>query len=125
MNVVSVRSLSITSYGLHENILQDESIWFCDSVSALNLAQRLSARYQYPPKMFKVTTGLWGLYRDIGETVRLVSSFYNITSASGYRIVEIIYDMEQGKTTFVMDDSAISNAFYLDVSTLDGTDLLL
>lgn len=123
--VLFVSSLSVNSYGRSEDVLEDETIWFCDSASALATAQRLVAVYQYPPRRFTLGTVLAGIQRDVGETIRFVNSFYSINSGTGWRIKEMEYDMEDGTIKFGLDESITGNAFYLDYSDLDGEDLLL
>jgi hypothetical protein len=118
-------SISVDSFGTFEEALQDETCWFETSADATVLAQRLTLRYRLPPKKFVLTAALQGAHRQIAETMRLVDSFYNISSADGFRIMEYSLDMDNGGVEFVMDNTAALNAFYLDVSTLDGTDLLL
>jgi len=123
--VFNVDTVSVNSFGLHEHILKDENIWFVDTPSALNLAARKTLLYGQPPRMFEVETGLAGLHRKIGSTVRLVDSFYNITSASGWRFVEHTLDMDKGQINYELSEAATANGFYLDISFLDGDDLLL
>lgn len=134
--VVDVRSTSVTSWGACEDIVQDESVWFVDSATALNLAQRRTDRFQFPPAIYKIDTALYGLEREIGETIRLVNSFYQVNSMGGFRIMGMDYDMDTGGLTFTLDEAAVGGggggyssyyggAFYLDYSDLDGNDMLL
>ena len=108
-----------------EEALMDESIWHVDSVSALGLSQRKVNLLRSPPKRFEIITGLYGIQRQISETVRLVDSFYGVTSASGWRLVGNYYDTDRGIITRYLDEATVMNGFYLDVSDLDGDDLLL
>ena len=118
-------STSVDSFGLHEEALMDESIWHVDSVSALGLSQRKVNLLRSPPKRFEIITGLYGIQRQISETVRLVDSFYGVTSASGWRLVGNYYDTDRGIITRYLDEATVMNGFYLDASDLDGNDLLL
>ncbi|NIP51314.1 MAG: hypothetical protein GWN13_15375, partial [Phycisphaerae bacterium] len=63
--------------------------------------------------------------RKIGETARFVDSFYNVTSASGWRIVEQQIDLQRCVIDIELDEATVLNAFYLDVSNLDGNEYLL
>ena len=123
--VISVDSTSVNTFGLHEDRLQDETIWYVDSASALNMAQRKTSLLKAPPRRFMVSTGVIGLHRQLGETVRLVDSFYGITSDSGWRFTEMDIALDTGRVGYLLDEAATMNAFYLDVSYLDGNDCLL
>jgi hypothetical protein len=63
--------------------------------------------------------------QELGDTVRLVDSFYDITSSSGWRLSEKTIDMDTGEVSVQTDEAMTVGAFYLDVSLLDGEDLLL
>jgi len=123
--ILDQNTSSVNTFGAHENILRDESVWYVDSGAAINLAQRKTMLLEHPPKKFELGASLFGLNRQIGETIRLVDSFYNITSASGWRFVEIDFNMDKGQNKFILDEAATIPAFYLDVSNLDGSDRLL
>lgn len=123
--VFAIDSVSVDSFGLQEEIAKDENIWFVDSISALNLAQRKVSLLKQPPKSFEVKTGVVTLHRQLGETLKIVDSFYNITSGSGWRFIEEQIDMDKGKVGYFLDEATVQNAFYLDVSTLDMDDYLL
>ena len=124
-NVFDQASTSVNTFGLHENIIEDETIWYTNTVSALGQAQRLTSLFQAPPKRFVIDTGLTPLHIGIGDTVRLVDSFFNITSASGWAVTKQTIDMQSGAVQLEVDEAVSANAFYLDVSDLDGDDLLL
>lgn len=125
INVFDTSTTGVNTYGLHEQVYKDDTIWYVNSASAQNLTQRITRRLQYPPKRFTVETTLIGIHRQIGETVRLVDSFYSITSATGWRYDEIEIDTHTGKARYRMNEAIAGNAFYLDISDLDGDDLLL
>ena len=57
--------------------------------------------------------------------MRLVNSFYSITSADGWRLVETELNMDDGQLKLELDEAAVLNAFYLDVDYLDSAALLL
>ena len=88
-------------------------------------AQRSTTILQTPPKRFLIDTGLAPLHMQIGDTVRLVDSFFNVTSASGWAITKQTIDLNAGTVQLEVDEAVVANAFYLDVSDLDGNDLLL
>lgn len=124
-HVVSVNTTSINSFGLRENYFRDDTVWYVDSTSALTLANRQVMQYNDPPKRFKVGTGLNAILIDVGETVKLVEPFFNITSASGWVLAEQEIDLDNAVVTYRTDETLVLNPFILDVSSLDGDDLLL
>lgn len=123
--VFAQNTTSVNTFGLHEEIFKKESIWYVDSVSALNIAQRKTSLFSEPPKYFELETGLDGIWRKIGETARFVDSFFNVTSASGWRIVEEEINLDDGSIIKELDEATVLDAFYLDESLLDGDDYLL
>lgn len=125
INVYNQDSTSVNTYGLHEEIFKDDTIWYINSASAENLAQRIVRVLKYPPKRFSIATTLIGVHRQIGETIRLVDSFFNITSGTGWRYDEIALNIDTGRIDYKMNEAIAGTAFYLDISTLDMDDLLL
>lgn len=125
INAFAQDTTAVNTYGLHENIWKNEHIWYVDSVSCLNLASRMTWNYKYPPKKFNLKTTVVGLHREIGETVRFVDSFYNVTSGSGWRFSEISIDVNNFKVEYGMNQAYGGRAFFLDYSSLDSSDLLL
>ena len=124
--VFDVNTTSVNTFGLQEDILEDKSIWFVDSDSAMSLAQRKVNQLSDPPRGFDVDTILIGIHKQLGETVRLVDSFFDITSVTGWRITEYQKNMETGAINFIMDESAgAATGFFLDRSRLDSQDKLL
>ena len=124
-SIFAINSTSVNTFDLREGYERDKSIWYVDSVGALGLSQRRTNLLNQPPKKFTLEGGLYGMQRQISETVRLVDSFFGITSASGWRLMEAEFNLDSGGTTYQMDEATVMNAFYLDVSLLDGDDLLL
>jgi len=122
--VYSERDTSVNTFGVKEDVLKSENIWYVTSVSALNLAQRRSYMLQYPPRRFNAQTAGKGAWMQLGETIRLVNSFYDLSSGQGWRFVEQDIDLHRMVFNFELDAAAIMDAFYLDISTLDGTHVL-
>jgi len=123
--VLSQNSASVNSYGTYEDYLQNKNIWYVDSVSAFNVAQRLTTRYREPPKLWTVKSILAGVHMQMGETIKFANDFYNQTSETGTRITGIEFDTHEGLITFTLDTSVQFNAFTLDVDSLDSTDRFL
>ena len=123
--VTSVSSTSVNTFSSHEDILQNENVWYTTSSSALSVAQKRVFLLNQPPRRFTVSTELSGLNMQIADTIRLVDSFFNVTSASGWQITEYSLDSDTGDIEWELDEAVAGDAFYLDVSTLDGDHLLL
>ena len=124
-NVFEIQSTSVETFGLHENVLKNQNIWYVDSISALNVAVRKSVIMHSPNKKFSFITGMNGIQTQIGDTVRLVEDFYDLTSGQGWTVEGVEYNMATMKNKFLLDEAFVVDAFYLDVSTLDGDHLLL
>ena len=118
--VFKVNTTSQNSFGLYENLLEDNTVWYTTSVGALNMAQRRVFRYKKPPKLWGIDTPLVSIIRQLGETVKLVNSFYNITSAEGQRITEINFDTHNSYINLKTDASISFQGFYLDIDSLDS-----
>lgn len=120
--VFEVSTSSINSFGLMEDTVEDSRIWYVNSSSALNLAQRIIKVKSDPYNQISIDTTLVGMTREIGETVSVVDSFMGIDE--GYRIMQKEIDMDKGRIKFGADRSQFFNAFILDASTLDSADVL-
>lgn len=118
-------SSSVNTYGLRENVLKSPLVWYVNTASALNQAQRRSQLYSEPPRSFIADTTLVGVYRDLAETVNLVDDFLGITSADNWRIVEKHLNMDNGSVRFNLDGAVALDGFYLDITSLDGDERLL
>lgn len=116
---------SVNTFGIHGNLLRDESIWFVDSISALTVATQRVIRRAQPPDRYTVDTTLIGLDRTIAETVRLVEPFFNVNSSQRWRIMDQTINLEDGTVEYEVDMEIGYDPFYLDDSTLDGEDRLL
>ena len=113
------------SYGLHENILKSNKIWLENSADANILADQILLSYKAPPKELTVKSTLYAREYEIGNAMSLTNSFYSLDSNTDWRITEYIFDMSNGSIIFTLDGASLNPAFYLDVSCLDGSDLLL
>lgn len=123
--VSNVETTSVNSFRLHESVLEKENFWYTSSQHASNLSSRKLGRLSVPPRYYKVDLPLFGLHRSPGDTIRIVNSFFNITSGSGFRISEQHIDMQNLAIKIKTNEALVANAFYLDVSDLDGNELLL
>lgn len=115
---------SVNSFGLRENISEDRAVWYVDSVSALNLAQRITFTRAIPFADYSVISGLALIHRQIGETISFTEEFFG-AGGEAYRILAHELDMHKETVKIGMDATTLLNAFKLDISVLDGTDTLL
>ncbi len=125
ISVFDQSSASVNSYGLHEDLMRDENVWFVSSTNAQNLAQRRVLRLEEPPKKLEIQTALVGLQMELNDTIRVVDSFHAITSEDAWRISEYGFDMQSGEVEMVLDGSTALKGFYLDIDYLDSRAVLL
>ena len=117
--VLQASSASVNSFGIKETTLLDNNLWYVNSASAINLAQRKILANAEPDDSITVQTGLVGLPRQIGETMLVEDAFHNISES--YRILDHQVDMDSGKTLFRIDRTQLTNAFVLDTTSLGST----
>lgn len=81
---------SVNSYGLFEAVYDDTSIWFVDSTSALNLAQRLVFRRATPNIKVNIHVPLTHINAEIGDEILLTTQIYSldgkVLNLNGYDI---------------------------------------
>lgn len=118
-----VKSSSVNSFGLREHVERDEQVWYVNSSSALNLAQRFTRVAGEPFERLEIKTILAPLHRLIGETIQVIDTHLGITE--GWRIMRYALDFESGGINLQIDGTQINTPFILDVSALDGSDVLL
>lgn len=122
ITVVDLSSDSQASYGLREEIVAENYVWLTDSVSALNLAQRMIVTNKNMQNKYSIDTPLTTIGVEIGDAVTYNDSFLQV--ADTFRVMGMSLDMQTGKKTIEIDKSQYFSAFYLDVSTLDSAAVL-
>ncbi len=123
INVRASNSASINSYGTREQVEKDESIWYVSSANALNLAERVMTTAGVPYDRVEITTPLIPLHHVIGETISITEPQTGIAQA--WRIMKQELDMNTGRMKFGIDASQLASGFFLDITSLDGTEVLL
>src|SRR3989304_498532 len=78
--VVQVNTVSVGSYGIFEAIYDDTNIWHINSVSAMNLAQRIIYRRGNANAVIKCKTPLRFLDIDFGDDIEFESQVYSISN---------------------------------------------
>lgn len=120
--VIETDSASVNSYGLIEAEEQNDKVWYVDSNSALNLAQRIINVHKVPFDKLKVDTTLYGLSAEVGDVVTVVDSHLGIDG--DFRVMGRNTDFDKGRMQFQLDASQLEQLFILDTSQLDGPDAL-
>jgi hypothetical protein len=122
-SVFAANSASINSYGTRETVQKDESIWYVSSSNALNMAQRSLQVAANPYDEVELSATLAPLYQTVGDTIIAVDNHLDVTA--GWRIMSTAVNIDTGGISLSIDGSQINTPFLLDVSSLDGPDLLL
>jgi hypothetical protein len=124
ITVVKADSVSINSFGLHADTMEETSIWYINSLSAINLADRKISFNKTPSTAYRIELPLVPLTRQIGDIITVADSSLSVASHS-MRMMGYSINMDKCAMSLSGDDSQLANPFLLDVSTLDGPDLLL
>lgn len=120
--VFDTRSASVSSFGLREQVMKDESVWYVTSAAAINMAQRVMSTAGLPYDRVTLSTPLVPLFKQIGEIIAVSDAL--IGNSSGYRIMGYNLNLEDGSMKMELDASQLVMPFTLDVSELDGPDVL-
>ena len=99
----ALNQASINSYGTRENVIKDESVWFTNSASALNLAQRFLVINKLPYDKIDFTSGLVPLYKEVGDTLNLSDTHLQLDGS--WRIMEMALNTDTGEIAAVIDNS--------------------
>ncbi|MFH2232094.1 MAG: hypothetical protein ABII13_02905, partial [Patescibacteria group bacterium] len=78
-----------------------------------------------PPKTFNIKAPAYYFNMTVADKIRLVDSFFGITSESAWRITTEKFNMHTGAMEFECGGALAVNPFMLDVSFLDGLDILI
>ena len=65
------------------------------------------------------------MYQQISDTIRIKDDFMGITSSDPWRIMEYSLNMDNGSVKYEVDGAYIMDAFILDVTSLDGSEVLV
>jgi len=121
-----VNTTAVSSFGVIQDTYEDNVIWFVNSSSAINYAQRVVTRTGVPYDEVQAESTLYGLPIQIGETINVSHPVPSVSA--GYRITGKQIDLNKGSIKFIGDKTipgdALFTPFILDVSNLDSTDIL-
>ena len=108
---------SVNSFGLRERVEKDSSIWYVNSLAAIDYAQRSVVVNKLPKQNFKIKTGLHLLARAVGETVSLTADTVGINE-DVFRIMDYSLDMDKCTFTAGVDTTQLRTFFVLDDAVL-------
>lgn len=114
---------SVNSFGARENVIKDKNVWYTDSSSCINLGERITITENVPFDQVSAKVGLLALPIELGDVVTLNDTLIDI--ADTYRVMEREFDLEKLKFKLGLNKTQLRGAFTLDVSTLDGPDVLI
>ena len=121
--VTESNTKSVNSYGIKEGIEKDSKVWYVNSQSASNAAQRIILVKGEPFNDVSIKVAAKGIISEIGDMIQLTEDSMDINSQT-YRIMTSRYDLNTLECTFEIDASQLNNGFVLDSSSLDGSDIL-
>lgn len=108
---------SVNSFGLHTELLRDRTIWYVDSQSTLNMAQRLIFTNAEPYEQYKVKTTLAPVYQQIGDTIKITDNQLD-EFGGAFRLMGYELNLDTLSMSIDLDNSRFSDAFRLDHATL-------
>lgn len=116
---------SITNYGVREQIEKYNSIWYVDSPSAINLAQRIMSISGNPYDRISIESPIAVGLVHIGDTIAFQDTFFNGATDGMYRLMDYDIDLDKALVKVNVDRTQFGSPFTLDISALDGTDVLI
>lgn len=122
ITVYDISSTSVANYGLREKLFAEQTIWLTDSVSAINLAQRQTGSYREIRNKYQVNAPLHAVISTIGDAITFVDPLLEVSDT--FRIMEEELDLDSGSKRFGIDQTQYFGGFILDVTSLDGSEVL-
>lgn len=123
LSIFDIVSVSVNSYGLRESVEKSEVVWYPSSASMVNLANRIVQTAGAPYDRLEIETTLVPIHNHLGEIIQATDTQLDVTE--GWRIMQRQFNMDTGRFKLSIDASQINTPFILDVTSLDGTELLL
>lgn len=122
ITVEDASTSSINSFGLREDLIEDEKVWYANSGSAINLAQRVIQIEGEPFDDVNLETYLNGFTLLVGDTISVVDSFHSIDDL--FRVMDKVVNVDKGSINIGVDRSQFDFPFILDTSTLGSFEVL-
>ena len=121
MVVEETNQASVNSYGRHSQVEDDQIVWYVDSVSALNIAQRKTTIFGVPIQRYQLETTLRPITRQVGDTISFKSDILDVDE-DVFRVMGYELDLDKGIMKIDADASQLTVAFILDDSTMGHLD---
>ena len=119
--VEETNQASVNSYGRHSQVEDDQIVWYVDSVSALNIAQRKTTIFGVPIQRYQLETTLRPITRQVGDTISFKSDILDVDE-DVFRVMGYELDLDKGIMKIDADASQLTVAFILDDSTMGHLD---
>lgn len=94
---------SVNTYGVFEEVYQDESIWYANTVSAQGFGERVTFRRSTPNAAFSIETPLSLININVGDEVIFNNNFYDISSLA-YSLVRYEKNLENKTVNITIDE---------------------
>lgn len=104
---------SISNFGEFQTVFDEQTIWYTDSLTADNLAQRIVFRRNEPKATYTIETPMTFLETKLGDDLLFTSKAFSV-SAVRLGVKQYLVDTEREKMTIVGDDQLKVDAFILD-----------
>jgi hypothetical protein len=102
-NVTNITTSSVNTFGTFEEVYQDETIWYTDSISANTFGQIIVFRRKEPNATFTIESPLPLINLNVGDEVIFSNSFYGVNSLA-YSVISYEKDPEEKKITVNIDE---------------------
>lgn len=121
-HVTAINTASVNSYGPRDDIWESNVIWYSNSVSAAVQAQRVVAVLGRLEPVVTAQLPFTHLPPSVGSTITVSDAQTGV--AGNYRIMRKTIRMQDAKVDLEMERTRLFTNFILDLSRLDGQDLL-
>lgn len=102
-DITNITTSSVNTFGVFEEVYQDETIWYADSVSADTFGQIIVFRRSLPNATFTIETPLPLVNVNVGDEIIFSNSFYEVNSQA-YSVISYEKDLEEKKITIDIDE---------------------
>jgi hypothetical protein len=102
-DVTNITTSSVNTFGVFEEVYQDETIWYADSISANIFGEIIVFRRSTPNATFTIESPLPLININVGDEVIFTSSFYEVNSQA-YSVIGYEKDLEDKKITVDIDE---------------------
>jgi hypothetical protein len=122
VNVTEVDTVSQGSFGIRESKVEDNVLWFVDSASAKNLAERYIFKQKNPLLEYNIKGGLGSSVLLMGDGLHFSDSQLDVDSSTSFYIEGLKVDLDTGETVIKTRNMPQLDSFILDVDTYSVLD---